>query len=117
MYSEWNSLFSTVSENSSGSQSHSVLRKFDREIGKSVTQSVVKELAVSLGITQAAVPSALTQVNEVIDPCTRNYELLYSFYCCYFRSNGVWMSFVLAYHCHLVSMKQLKIVLISTATG
>ncbi|XP_073825991.1 ral GTPase-activating protein subunit beta isoform X12 [Musca autumnalis] len=65
MYGEWVSLSSQITANSCAAQSCSVLNKFPASSGREVTVSVVKQLAVNLGITQNAEPSHLVKDEEV----------------------------------------------------
>lgn len=63
MYSEWASLSVLIQRGSEESQS--VLEKFSPVAGREVALSIVRQLATSLGITQAAEPSPLTTDKEV----------------------------------------------------
>ncbi|XP_043270594.1 ral GTPase-activating protein subunit beta isoform X3 [Venturia canescens] len=63
MYSEWASLSALIQRGSEESQS--VLEKFSPVAGREVALSIVRQLATSLGITQAAEPSPLTTDKEV----------------------------------------------------
>lgn len=64
MYSEWASLSPVIAANSNGSSS-TVLNKFSSVAGREVSQSVVKQLASNLGITQSPEPSILVTDDEV----------------------------------------------------
>lgn len=63
MYSEWASLSALIQRDSD--ESRSVLEKFSPGAGREVALSVVRQLAVNLGIAQAAEPSSLNTDKEV----------------------------------------------------
>lgn len=63
MYSEWASLSILVQHGSE--ESKSVLEKFSPNVGKEVALSIVRHLAVNLGITQPAEPSSLCTDKDV----------------------------------------------------
>lgn len=64
MYSEWASLSPVIAANSNGSAT-TVLNKFSANAGREVAQSVIKQLAANLGITQTPEPSILANDEEV----------------------------------------------------
>uniref|UniRef100_A0A1B6CX62 Rap-GAP domain-containing protein n=1 Tax=Clastoptera arizonana TaxID=38151 RepID=A0A1B6CX62_9HEMI len=64
MYSEWASLSNIVTNIST--ESGSVLEKFPSTSGRDVALSIVRQLATTLGITQAAEPSKLTIDKDVL---------------------------------------------------
>lgn len=68
MYSKWTSLTRKVYNRSccENLEDKSVLWKFSTNKGKEVTFIIVKQLASSLGITQAAEPSNLSSEKEVL---------------------------------------------------
>lgn len=84
MYSEWASLSPVIAANSNGSSS-TVLNKFSSVAGREVSQSVVKQLASNLGITQSPEPSILVTDDEVSVfafryKSRRKFTELFSFY-------------------------------------
>lgn len=81
MYSEWASLSPVIAANSNGT-STTVLNKFSAIAGREVAQSVVKQLAANLGITQAPEPSILVTDEEVscnhfLDICQKSINISY----------------------------------------